>query len=282
MGFFKSILLLSCVGTVLTCILLIIKPFTKKVLSTKWQYYIWLAVLVSMVLPISVKLPKMPSIQNVTIAASSPIPSETAEETMRTVEFLSENAVNIPTGEAITVAELEKKRFNYNIYDILAFAWILGVFIFILCAAISYIRFLFQNRAHSTPCEGCEALTRAKEQLKIMRNIPLRKSTIAVSPMLVGVFRPVIYVPDREISDDALRMIFTHELMHYKRHDLLYKWFALIVNAMHWFNPAAYMAAREIGKACELSCDEIVTKNMSDEEKKIYMQTILGLANTSA
>ena len=56
----------------------------------------------------------------------------------------------------------------------------------------------------------------------------------------------------------------------------------MFVNAVHWFNPLAYFLCANIGEACEVSCDMAVTKNMSDKEQKIYMKTILDLAEQEA
>ena len=97
------------------------------------------------------------------------------------------------------------------------------------------------------------------------------------SPMLVGTFFPVIYIPQNEISDKNLRMIFLHELTHYKRKDLFFKWLSLFVNALHWFNPFAYLLCYNLSEACEISCDMAVTEKMSDSEQKTYMKTILDL-----
>ena len=74
-----------------------------------------------------------------------------------------------------------------------------------------------------------------------------------------------------------MRMVFLHELTHYKRKDLMIKWFSIFVNAVHWFNPLAYLLCANISESCEVSCDMAVTKNMSDIEQKIYMKTILDL-----
>lgn len=80
-----------------------------------------------------------------------------------------------------------------------------------------------------------------------------------------------------KISDNNMRMVLLHELTHYKRKDLLVKWFAVLVNAVHWFNPLCYLACTALSEACEVSCDMSVTKNMSEDEQKLYMQTILNL-----
>ena len=48
---FKAFLLTSLVGTALTLLLTAIKPITRKFLSSKWHYYLWLIVLVAMIVP---------------------------------------------------------------------------------------------------------------------------------------------------------------------------------------------------------------------------------------
>lgn len=278
---FKSVLLLSGIGTFFICILLILKPLAGKVFSAKWQYYIWLVALIAMVMPVYVRLPKKSADVNIPVISAEPAAEFTAApdaDTYTATEApLPEQVIDVPAGETVTVAELEKKDFDLNIFDLAAIIWISGVCVFLLCAMISYMRFLRYKRRNSVPVDEYIEFTEVKKKLNIKRHIPLKKSDDLTAPMLVGVIKPVIYVPDRDIGSKALTMIFMHELTHYKRHDLLYKWFSLLVNALHWFNPFAYIAARNINQACELSCDESVTKDMSDEEKRLYMQTILGL-----
>lgn len=95
--------------------------------------------------------------------------------------------------------------------------------------------------------------------------------------MLVGILFPSIYIPNKEISNENMRMIFRHKLIHYKRRDLLFKWISLLANVIHWFNPMSYILCSNLSEACELSCDMDVTKNMTLDEPQIYMKTILEL-----
>ena len=81
----------------------------------------------------------------------------------------------------------------------------------------------------------------------------------------------------REITNESMRMILLHELTHYRRGDVMVKWLSIFVNAVHWFNPLAYLLSANVSEACEVSCDMSVTKNMSEREQKLYMKTILEL-----
>lgn len=267
---FKSALLLSCVGAALTSVLLLAKPLTSKHFSSSWQYYIWLIVLVSMILPVRF------SKKHVNVDLSQEKTMYTAEpQTGAVSEPLPE--VDIPDGVAVPVAEIEEIGFDFSVYDAVPIIWLLGTAVFMVCALISYWRFLFAKRKCSVITEGCEEFYHIKDKLGIKHRIVLKRSDDVSAPMLTGVFKPVIYIPENKIGNGELEMIFMHELTHYKRRDLWYKWFSLIVNALHWFNPFVYIAVKSINEACELSCDERVTKDMTDGEKKTYMNTIVGL-----
>src|SRR5699024_325077 len=100
-------------------------------------------------------------------------------------------------------------------------------------------------------------------------------------PLIVGLINPTLYLPEYEISDNDLNYILMHELTHYKRHDLLYKWFAMFVLSIHWFNPLIYVVSKQIDEECEISCDYEVCKNLSDNDKKYYMAMILEFIQTS-
>lgn len=106
----------------------------------------------------------------------------------------------------------------------------------------------------------------------------LVRSRAVTSPMLMGIFRPTLVLPNREYSPEMLRNIFSHELTHYRRGDIVYKWFAALVFSLHWINPLAFIFRREIDRACELSCDEQLLKDMSADEKRSYGETLLELA----
>ena len=44
--------------------------------------------------------------------------------------------------------------------------------------------------------------------------------------------------------------------------DIVVKWFALLANAVHWFNPALYLLRRELARECQLAADEAVIRHI--------------------
>ena len=51
--------------------------------------------------------------------------------------------------------------------------------------------------------------------------------------MIVGAVRPVLLLPEMEWTPQQLLMVFRHELVHYRRHDIWYKMVLLLANAVH-------------------------------------------------
>ena len=100
--------------------------------------------------------------------------------------------------------------------------------------------------------------------------------------MFIGVFRMVIVLPQfayvKNGRDKELVTILRHELTHYRRKDIIYKWIVVVVTSIHWFNPLMLLIRKEISRACELSCDEAVIIGMSSDEKRFYGNTLIALS----
>ena len=272
---FKVILLMSAIGSILTVILLIIKPITKKIFSPKWQYYIWLTVLIVMMLPVSIKLPEKTT--------------KTPENFTNVDEIITDLHIKdvqlheqvIPKEEVIISKEpiaLQLVLPNIpsipiNIINVASLVWVIGAFVFFTVKIIRYIIFLktiYQN-SHVTECSKID-----------IDRITVRTSDMIEAPLIIGLFKPVLLLPNVEITDETLNYILLHEMTHYRRHDLLYKWFAMIVNSVHWFNPFVYIVSKQIDEECEVSCDLSVVADMTEQEQNNYMATILSLLSASS
>lgn len=269
---FKTILILSLFGSGITALLLCLKPITAKRFSAGWQYYVWIAVLLSMIVPAYKLIPKS-EVQKI------PLVSQTQEQQEENPVTTLENMETVIL-EEIPFEEREISlltKFRIKIVDLVTFVWIGGVVIYLLVVILSYAVYIIRKRKNSVFLTDNAVLHEVKKELKIKRKIKIRMSSDIGSPMLAGVLFPVVYIPCREIPDEQLKMVFMHELTHYKRKDLLIKWFSLFVNAVHWFNPLAYLLTANVSESCEVSCDMAVTKNMSDDEQRVYMKTIIDL-----
>ena len=254
---FKNVLVLSLTGTAVSVVLMMIKPFTRKVFSPVWQYYMWLAVLIVFILPFKFNLPLRPADVN----PGNDIINRVAEPLQKS----SEN-VRVFTDTVFNTAVTENT--GTDIMNVLAYIWICGAAMILIYRLVSYIacKKAIYNKSYA---DG------------MIENLPVRKTSMIYSPLIIGLFKPVLYIPDMDIKTEEMNYIIKHELTHYKRFDILYKWFAMAVSCIHWFNPVMYILLKEIDEECEISCDYTVAVKMSQEERTEYMKVILELAAIS-
>lgn len=139
-----------------------------------------------------------------------------------------------------------------------------------------YVR--FSRAAYSIASEASPQAQEVLCELDPGGRVRILECPFAATPMLMGLLRPTIVLPVGVEDKQRLKDIVTHELVHARRHDLLYKWFAVAVTSLHWFNPVMILVRREIGRACELSCDEAVMRGMDGEERRHYGETLLSMA----
>ena len=102
------------------------------------------------------------------------------------------------------------------------------------------------------------------------------------SPCVCGLINPTVFIDESCVNLNAqkLKYIFTHELCHIKRYDILYKTLSIIAAGAHWFNPLAYKVVKTIGEDCELSVDRKVLNIFGNEQNQsdYYMNVILDVA----
>jgi beta-lactamase regulating signal transducer with metallopeptidase domain len=153
--------------------------------------------------------------------------------------------------------------FIENFVFVFIFIWIMGIFTFFIINVMQYRRcvalILNNSRKHDT--------TNNPINIIISPNV--------TTPALIGLFKPVIVLPDIQFSEKMLSMILRHEIIHYKRKDIPVKFAVMFINAIHWFNPVMYIIKRRINALCELSCDEAMTAEMNMDERKTYGNMIL-------
>lgn len=267
---FKVVLLMSAIGSFLTVVLLIIKPISKKLFSPKWQYYIWLTVLIVMILPVSIELPKktyeIPEVRENTTDTDRVITDLPIKDIQPQEQVLPKTPI------ALQLILSDTPLIPINIINVASLIWAVGVIAFFSLKIIRYILFLktIYRNSQVTDCNKIE-----------MDKISVRITDMLDAPLIIGLFHPILLLPNVEITEDNLNFILLHELTHYRRHDLLYKWFAMVVNSIHWFNPFIYIVSKQIDEECEISCDLSVVSDMTEQEQNNYMRMILDLLSTS-
>ena len=268
---FKALLITSLAGSALAVVISLLRPITKKLFGYSWHYYIWLCVLFVMLMPVrfNVNPTPTPSITTQTIQTQQEAVSERPETTENIVQ-------TAPTQkpQLLQKATVIWDRIIYNRTNILAYVWLIGAIALMLLNVVRYVRLNIKIRKNSEviSCPETRAYTDRKINVRVWENV--------ASPFITGVFRPMLILPKTELSSEQLHNILRHEMTHFKRHDILYKWFAEFVKCVHWFNPTSWYVSKQIASECEISCDMSVTKNMTDSEEMSYVSTILSLLPT--
>ena len=283
-------LALTAGGSILLLLLLLLRALLGKRLSSTAYYYAWLVVLLRFLLPMPGLLPigrqaeSRPAQTINRIEMQRPPLPELREEqnTGRNYEEFWLSTMD-QTGEQVPANPSEPVREDVSIDWKSPVLWLsfwaagaagsLGFYLF------SYFRFSRQLRLSLHPPQ--------ESDLEIYQSFPLRKPALyrcngIRTPLMFGVLHPRIILPDQCYEEEVLRNVLLHELMHYRRKDTLYKWFAVLVYAVQWFNPLTYWMRREIGQACELSCDEMLMRHMDRQARQAYGETLLNMAASAA
>src|SRR5262249_29780841 len=116
-------------------------------------------------------------------------------------------------------------------------------------------------------------------RLKITRIVQLRHSAHAdAMPVTWGAFRPTVLLPASSVkwTEARQRNVLTHELAHVVRYDWMMQMIAELARAIHWFHPLAWIAAREMRRESERTCDDSVLN--TGVEAAEYAKQLLDFA----
>jgi|GEM_PF-1885118 beta-lactamase regulating signal transducer with metallopeptidase domain len=281
---FKEVLSMSLSGATLILLLFLLKPVLKERFSKAWQYYIWIIVLIRLLLPFSPEYGIVDNLfQEISLQESAASQPE-AVTIMTPVKGNSDitDSEGTKGNPSISIVTARDKKLP-DIWQIAGSIWLCGILLLLSGKSIKYIRFIRLLRSSSEPVADkriIEIYRKAAEELGIHKRPMLRINGIITTPMVTEVTKPVVYLSNNTAGweEKSLYYVLRHELMHYKRHDLLYKLCCDIILCIHWFNPLVYIMLRQINRQCEISCDEAVTRNLSKQEKLEYGNVLLNAA----
>jgi beta-lactamase regulating signal transducer with metallopeptidase domain len=123
-----------------------------------------------------------------------------------------------------------------------AVLWLCGLAAMLLYAVVSYLR-LRRRVAESVPL---------RENIRLSDRI--------VSPFVLGMIRPKIYLPFG-LSEETMALVLAHEQGHIARHDHWFKPFGFLLLSLCWFHPLAWLAYVLYCRDIELACDEHVLRS---------------------
>lgn len=114
------------------------------------------------------------------------------------------------------------------------------------------------------------------------REVRVMCSETVPVPVTIGLFRPVIILPDsllREGNSDLLTSAIGHEFIHVARRDYLLNFIYELLFLPISFHPAAALLRRRVKQTRELCCDELVAERILNAE--VYARSLVTLASSA-
>lgn len=293
----RTVLYLSLLGTAAAAVIFLVKLLFRHRLGASWHYYIWLFMVVRLVLPYTpqfsftvFELPAYSSPVEETgdggfmNPGTAPVWPESGENTPVHIEdgkYAQEDKK--PYDESPEEGKKENNRNSVNTYALIGTIWLCGVLAIVLYNLVLNTRLHIRMKRKVQIESGRinKILDACKKGMGINTGIELICSNAISAPCLCGFIKPKLVMPQtvvEELSDEEIRYIFLHELVHFKRKDILVNWIAIVVKALHWFNPVVWWAFRNMRQDCEVACDAAVLKEIRAVEHSLYGQTILNIA----
>lgn len=274
----RYLLFLTLAGSGLGLFLILLRRILRHRLPSAFFYAAWLLVLLRLALPLPGLIPiEKPDAPLMTAAAlhnyhydaadndvSMPARGETNLGAADTTAVYTETQADVTEAEPEKAASptavsspkrsplsalVKTRRFWVAI-------WLAGAVLSMGHTLHSYRRFYAALLPTLTTTDGETARVYASFRMK--RKPTLLCSPHMETPMLLGLFRPLIVLPAKKLPPETAQNVLLHELTHFRRGDLFFKWFAALIFSLHWFNPLMLLFRREINQVCELSCDERV------------------------
>jgi len=183
------------------------------------------------------------------------------------------------------VAPSRRKTVNLWTRDILVLTFIYAVFV---CGrGIRLARFWRRQRRLRESVEfglapEVENVARRCAQLLRTGDVSTGVSKRARVPATIGALRPLIVLPGTFCAgaDEAkLLAVIGHEMAHVKRRDFLSNLICELVALPISFHPLAFLIKRQIDRARELACDELVTRHVL--APNLYARSLLWAADAT-
>ncbi len=279
-------------SSVLIGMVAILRTLLKGRISLHLQYALWLVVLVRLLLPFNLAasglsilnampdVPRSPSTaESVSVKHENPALSDSQQPQIKPStdgKIASEPTDGsdrtelLPNGATGTTSVVPDAHESAPLTGrtILRLIWLTG-------AAAMAVVFLTSNLLFSRRLRRCRTAFATEET-----RLPVYLAEGLVSPCLLGLFRPAIYLtPLATKNPSRLRQILTHEETHFRHGDNWWSLARCAALAIHWYNPLVWLAATLSRRDAELCCDEDTVRCLGEEQRIAYGQTLLEMVS---
>lgn len=199
-------------------------------------------------------------------------------------EFFPDLSGNIPMnitldGSRQTIMYTPTEVYANDLYKYnegLTIIWVCMSFLIFTFYLWKYFKFRIYVMKATQECSSSDILNAHVKNLNIKRRIRLFTTTLNVSPFTIGIWKPIIVMPEG-LDSHKQEMIMCHELRHIRNYDGLFRLIRMVIVTMYWFNPFVYLLDAYLEEASELACDEATIIKMNKEERLKYAHLIVDM-----
>ncbi|MGN4827441.1 M56 family metallopeptidase [Bacillus cereus group sp. MYBK12-2] len=285
--FFDWLIETSLMASILVGFILCIKILFRNKLTPRWQYMLWIVLMIRLLLPWSPDSSySIYSLLSYRSSVSEVIPKNMPStesivniESDRTVE--SNSKMVTKTSEPEVEVSLEQQT-PFSLYKLAMYVWLVGVFL------LAVITFITNRRLYSyikkqpdiTDEQFVTVFNRCKQSMKMKKVVSLRLAGKIASPTVFSFFRPKVLLSKKHmkvLNEQQLQHVFYHELAHIKRNDVAVNWIMYSLILLNWFNPILWYAYFCMREDQELACDAYALTFIDKEGQIAYGHTIITL-----
>ena len=261
----------TAAATLTALFLLILQRIFLDKLSPRWQYGVWLVLLLRLLVPAG--FGGRPTVLDVTFWV----------ETLRTrVELGLNSAYSTPFAASLPAAPvpLPPAGAPTSWTDWAFLIYCAGVVLWAAWFVAGAARLSLRVRG-GVPVEGERRA--AIEVLAREQRLPMPRRIVecrwARTPFVVGVVRPALVLPMGWALDGKVVL---HELLHLKYRDVWAGWLTTALRCLHWCNPFLWFVFDKTGNDRESLCDQRVLERLEGEDRRDYGRCLLAMADDKA
>ncbi|HDR4421004.1 TPA: methicillin resistance protein [Bacillus cereus] len=279
----------SLMASILVGFILCIKVLFRNKLTPRWQYMLWIILMIRLLLPWSpdssysiYSLLSYSSSVSEVIQKNTPSRENTVNNEIKQTVELETNAETVTKNSEPEVNAIAEQQTTLSLYKVALYVWLAGVII------LAVITFITNRRLYSyikkqpdiTDEQVVTVFNRCKQSMKIKKEVSLRLAGKISSPTVFSFFRPKILLSKKHmkvLNEQQLQYVFYHELAHIKRSDVAVNWIMYSLILLNWFNPILWYAYFCMREDQELACDAYALTFIDKEEQIAYGHTIITL-----
>ena len=160
--------------------------------------------------------------------------------------------------------------------------WLIGTFILLTFFVIWYLKSSRKLR-FSIPVHNNLFINEWMTEHRLFRPLVVQQSDRITTPLAAGMIHPRIILPKTLNTSDTnlMQYVLTHEYIHIRRFDMLWKLLALSAVCIHWFNPLVWVMLILLNRDLEITCDEMVLSHIGADKKTTYAYSLINMAEQS-